>query len=398
MALNYSFTLFIFSGVLFYFYIKNKIKNRSLLEKTKWLNALIGSASEIVIATNQDGKIIMFNSAAEKMTGYTSEEVIDKEASLIFHDQQVKFETLVEKAKSGIPDVFEWTFVRKNGENFFVRLCITAIFDQKGEVIGYLEIAEDLSIYKQMLSTIEQQRVRMVESAKMSQLGEMASSIAHEINTPLAVITGKASLLIDDLRLEKIDIAKSISQLEKIEKTANQIAKIVKGLKTFSRNSERDPLEEGYLANIIESTLDLCHDRLEKSAISLRVSIPDDVLIFARASELSQVILNLVSNAADAVQNLPEKWIEIKAIKSEHKITIQITDSGNGIATSVVEKMMQPFFSTKEVGKGTGLGLSISKGIIESHNGNFYYDGTSEKTRFVIELPVKETQNDRASA
>lgn len=388
--------LFLSSSV--YLYFKNILKDRSLVEKTKWLNALVGSANEIVIATNPDGKIIMFNSAAEKMTGYSAEEVMDKETSEIFHESKIEFSDLVAKAKLGKPDVTQQIFINKFQEKFSVRLCLTAIFDRRGEVIGYLEIAEDLSIYNQMLSTIEQQRIRMVESAKMSQLGEMASSIAHEINTPLTVISGKSSLLIDDLKQGRNDTSKIINQLEKIEKTAIQIGKIVKGLKTFSRNSERDPLEETDLATLIESTLDLCHERLEKQSILIQVSVPQETLIFARASELSQVILNLISNAADAIQNLREKWIEINAFSKDKKIIIEITDSGNGIPASVVEKMMQPFFSTKEVGKGTGLGLSISKGIIESHNGNFYYDSNSVNTRFVIELPNRKIQTDRAVA
>lgn len=96
----------------------------------------------------------------------------------------------------------------------------------------------------------------------------------------------------------------------------------------------------------------------------------------------------MLTNACDAIENLNDKWLEVTVTKTTDVTVISITDSGSGISPEVSDKMMQPFYTTKEVGKGTGLGLSISQGIIASHNGSFYYDAKSPHTRFVIELPL----------
>ena len=106
-----------------------------------------------------------------------------------------------------------------------------------------------------------------------------------------------------------------------------------------------------------------------------------------RSTQIEQVLLNLLSNSYDAIVNTPGPWILIVVKSNGQTAEISVTDSGKGIAPEIVSKIMQPFYTTKEVGKGTGLGLSISLGIIKSHHGEFYYDQNSKNTRFVIQLP-----------
>jgi C4-dicarboxylate-specific signal transduction histidine kinase len=112
--------------------------------------------------------------------------------------------------------------------------------------------------------------------------------------------------------------------------------------------------------------------------------------VLCREVQLSQVIINLVNNASDAIIDLPEKWIELDVTKDEtgKKIIISLTDSGNGIPQEIAKKLMTAFFSTKGVGKGTGLGLSISQKIINEHQGDLFLDQSCQHTRFIIELPI----------
>ncbi len=110
----------------------------------------------------------------------------------------------------------------------------------------------------------------------------------------------------------------------------------------------------------------------------------------ARPTQISQVLLNLLNNSFDAIEERAEKWIRVRfEINSNKKILIiKVTDSGDGIPNEIVHKMMNPFFTTKDIGKGTGLGLSISKGIIEEHGGHLIYNAQSKNTEFVVELPI----------
>ena len=103
--------------------------------------------------------------------------------------------------------------------------------------------------------------------------------------------------------------------------------------------------------------------------------------------------MNLLANAHDAVFNLSDKWVELSLAEVDDQIQLMVTDSGNGIAPNIVEKMMQPFFTTKEVGKGTGLGLSISKGIIEDHQGTLKYNSQSPHTQFILTFPKSRSRS-----
>ncbi len=394
------------SGYLLFLNFKGK--DRSLVEKTKWLNSVINSAAHAVFATRPDGKIIMFNPAAEKMLGYKADELIGKQTSIIFYDpEEVALraqslskelnkkvepgrDTFTAKVLRDGSDTNEWTFYKKNQERINVRLCTTAIHNAQNQLIGYLGIAEDLTEQKKLLSTIEYQRAKMHSSAKMSLLGEMAGRIAHEINTPLAIINSHASVLREKINLSKDTREDNLNRLGKIEITVNRIAKIVKSLRSFSRNSEHDAKVLISVKSVIDSTLDLCNEKLTQDQVDLRLSIDDQAHIMARSTEIGQVLMNLINNSMDAISDLPEKWIDVKCYHENDRVLISVTDSGPGIPQSIIEKIMIPFFTTKEVGKGTGLGLSISKGIVESHDGTLEYDQSSPHTRFVLSLPAAQ--------
>lgn len=241
----------------------------------------------------------------------------------------------------------------------------------------YLETQEDL----------EGQRRKNVAHAKMSSLGEMASGIAHEINNPLAILQAKIFQMRKLVDAEPLNKAKIYEHADKMDDTVQRIAKIIKGLRSFSRNSEGDPMSISSAGAVIESTLEFCQARFKASAIVFKLSPIPEAYIKCRESQLAQVVLNLLNNSFDAVSGLDEKWISMDVKEKLSTIEIVITDSGKGIPTSVVEKMMFPFFTTKGVDKGTGLGLSISKGIVEEHGGKIHYDASCPNTCFIVTLP-----------
>jgi C4-dicarboxylate-specific signal transduction histidine kinase len=238
--------------------------------------------------------------------------------------------------------------------------------------------------YFYSMEQLEEQRKQAIQSAKLSSLGEMAGGIAHEINNPLTIIGSHAKIL---KRSNTTNDPKINESLDKIIVTTNRIAKIIKGLRSFSRDSFNDPYAPTSIAKIVSGTLELCHEKLKTNSIILKVSVPEDLEANCQEIQIAQVLMNLISNSVDAIEFLDDKWIEISAYDINNQIKLIVTDSGNKIPDEISEKIMLPFFTTKEVGKGTGLGLSISKGIVESHNGKFCFDKKAEHTTFVIELP-----------
>lgn len=237
---------------------------------------------------------------------------------------------------------------------------------------------------------INDQQLSLLNASKMSALGEMAGGIAHEINTPLAIISMKVEQLKDSIDENEFEIEDLNRALEVIKRTTNRIAKIVSGLRFFARDGSELPVVTVNLDSIIEETLSFCSEKMRLERIMLTVNrryINESVLIDCRSVEISQVLLNLLNNSSDAINPLPEKWIQLNIIENSDTVEINVIDSGLGIPKELQNKIMQPFFTTKEVGKGTGLGLSISRGIIDSHSGKFFIDTECVNTKFVIILP-----------
>jgi C4-dicarboxylate-specific signal transduction histidine kinase len=239
------------------------------------------------------------------------------------------------------------------------------------------------------MQELDDRKKSAIQTAKLTSLGEMASGIAHEINNPLAVISTRATQLRRQIERGQYDPEAFKASLLRINQTVDRIAKIIRGLKSFSRNAEQDAFDAVPLKSIVENTLELCNEKFRHQRVLLKVDTVPEAVLYCREAQLVQVLLNLLSNAYDAVERLDDRWTHVSfSIDQNEILSIMVTDSGEGIPEKIAQDIMQPFFSTKEVGKGTGLGLSISKGIIEDHKGNFYLDQKSKNTRFVIELPV----------
>ncbi len=234
---------------------------------------------------------------------------------------------------------------------------------------------------------------QLIYSSKMSSLGEMAGGVAHEINNPLAIIVGKASRLKRIFSREQWTADEKIKILkdtEDIIDTSERIAKIISGLKTFSRNADKDPFVLTEIKSLVNDSLALCQEKFKHLSVELIVGVIPDLTIECRPTQISQVLINLLNNALDAVTQLPEKWVRLDISEvAPHHVRFTVRDSGLGIPEEVLNKLMQPFFTTKDVGKGTGLGLSISKGIAEAHQGTLRYDSSSKNTSFQFEVAIQ---------
>lgn len=287
-------------------------------------------------------------------------------------------------------EIFEFR-IRKHdtGETRYIEANGAMELDENKNPYRLVGMNRDITDKKNIELALEDERVARISTAKMAALGEMASGIAHEINNPLTIVS------ISSAKVQKILIDENImseelsANLERIDSTVKRIAKVVRGLQSFSRNSHGDRPELVSLQSIIGETLEISKERFRNRSIELIMLLPtESLMILARPSQIAQVILNLLNNSYDAIESLPDRWIEIKLSSNQEFHLLEIIDSGPGIPKEIQEKMMQPFFTSKEVGKGTGLGLSISKGIVENHNGSLIYDVESKNTRFILKFPI----------
>lgn len=243
---------------------------------------------------------------------------------------------------------------------------------------------------KKRTDIINEQQMNLAHASKMSSLGEMAAGIAHEINNPLTIISMKCSVLKKYIAQNMPDAAVANKSIVEIENTVTRIAKIIRGLKNLSRDGSSEGFSPYKLRDLMEEVLGLCIENLKHNAIELFIDLKNpiyDEVIECRQIQLSQVFINLLGNAADAIQDLPERWIKIECRRLITGVEFRITDSGTGIPLEIQHKIFQPFFTTKPVGKGTGLGLSLSSSMVHDHHGTFSIDNDCPNTCFVITLP-----------
>lgn len=235
------------------------------------------------------------------------------------------------------------------------------------------------------ITELKQMQTSLLAQSKMASLGEMAAGIAHEINNPLSIILGRAHLL-----KEKALDKKMKSDLSSIEQNCIRIEKIVRSLKSVSRNSSNDPFEDVGVLNLVEEGFVIATERFRERNLQLQIIIDDQISKFdrtkARPSEIIQVLVNLLNNAFDAIQDQKEGWARVGVNLDDGYFLIEVVDSGPKIAPEVAEHMMEPFFTTKAPGKGTGLGLSVSKQFIENHQSKLLYDSASPNTRIYFKL------------
>ena len=235
---------------------------------------------------------------------------------------------------------------------------------------------------------------KLAASAKMSALGEMAGGIAHEINTPLATMGLLAHRMRSYISEGKFDVPALLKLTDRMSETVTRVSKIIIGLRTFSRDGSSDPFVMVPVQEVLDVTMSLCIEKLKHADIELRADgIRPDLMIRCRQVQLAQVFLNLIGNSVDAISGLSEKWVQVTAEHSGEGVRLAFTDSGSGIPDHVIEKLFQPFYTTKELGKGTGLGLSISRGIIAAHEGTLEVDRSCKNTRFVLFLPDKGSED-----
>jgi signal transduction histidine kinase/GAF domain-containing protein len=263
----------------------------------------------------------------------------------------------------------------------WLRWIIQPWKDALDEIGGLIIMAENISERKET-------QARLAQNSKLSALGEMAGGIAHEINNPLSIIKGYIDLFKRHASRETLTNELLIQYIDKMDSTVGRISKIVNGMRRFSRESSFDDKSPYSLNKIIDETLDICLERIINNGTALTVDyFKNEPMVFCRSVEISQVLLNLINNSFQAISTLSRPWIKIVCVEHEKSFEMKIIDSGSGISKSIVNKLFQPFFTTKDIGIGTGLGLSISRGIIEDHQGSLQYVEDSTNTTFSIQLP-----------
>ncbi len=354
------------------------VQHEKELELLRFSEVIHQTVNPIQI-TNPEGKIIYANPAYVNISGYTREELIGKNPSVLNSGKHGKefWKKVWAKILTGQQWVGQIQNKRKSGELFHTELVISPIVDEQKKVIGYLGAHRDITEQK----ILERQVVR---SQKMETFGTLAAGIAHEVGNPLTSISSLVQLVqrqsSDDFVQEKLELVKN---------QINRISKILRELVDFSRPSTHD-IKDVSVNLIIREALNIVQYGKKSRATVFDVALEENLaMIHAVPDQLLQVYLNILMNAVDACEGMRGHIFVSSALQGEC-IEAVFKDNGSGISEKNIGKLFDPFFTTKEVGKGTGLGLWVSLGIVRNFGGDIFVESEEGKsTTFTVRLPVK---------
>lgn len=376
-----------------YVSIRNDITERKKAEeRIREQAALLSKARDAIFVCSLDDTILYWNESAERIYGWTSDEVIGKDViKFLFGTNQEQFA----RVRKTILDKGEWigelTQFTKNGETKIIESRCSLARDDNGKPDYILAINTDIT----QRMKIESQLLR---AQRMESIGTLAGGIAHDLNNILSPIL----MAVEILKL-KTDDADALQWLSILQTNSERGADMVKQVLSFARGieGERIPIT---LRSLVKEIIKILSETLPKS-ISIKTNITTDLsLVSADATQIHQVLMNLCVNARDAMPRGGEITITLENItidenyvltnleaKQGNYVLISVADTGTGIKPDVVERIFEPFYTTKEVGKGTGLGLSTALTIIKSHGGFInVYSEPGNGTRFEIYLPAIE--------
>ncbi|MCL4509724.1 MAG: PAS domain S-box protein [Bacteroidetes bacterium] len=368
---------------------------RILEERLELFHSAFEHSTDAITITKVDGTIIDVNDAFTKIFGYTREEVIGKTTALVKskHSTRDFYNQMWESLDKHDQWKGEIINCRKDGMEIPVWLTITPIY-LDGKKIGYMGIESDISERK----NLEQQ---LIQTEKLATIGQLAAGIAHEIGTPLNIISGNAEYMLLDMK----ESEKGCQELLTIISQTKRMTQLMRQLLDFARPNILS-LEPVNVNAVIKGVLDFVRLQFKMNDIEVKTNLEENLpKVYGDPALLYQVFLNTIVNAFQAMTRGGELRIHTSAENdgvNKGKIIVRIKDTGEGIQPENIERVFTPFFTTKEPGKGTGLGLAVTRRIVQEHNGTIKIDsevgkGTAVVIMFNAFEPQKKSESKRKS-
>lgn len=348
-------------------------------------------------ARDLDGKVIYVNPAFCRMTGFDSDELVGTTPPMPYWIPEQIDETFAmhQAVLAGMapPDGFEMTFQRKSGEHFHALVYEAKLIDGNGKHTGWMASVLDITERKHAEELARQQQAQLQFTSRLVTMGEMASTLAHEINQPLAAIASYNAGCLNLLARPGCATDDIKPALEKIGAQAQRAGKIIRRVHDFVRKSEpkRAPCS---LKDVVDDCLGFIEADARKHRIRIETHIPDLPPILADRLMLEQVLLNLMRNGMEAMSGNEEadRLLSVRVEQGAHELSVCVVDQGCGIAPENHDKLFTAFFTTKQ--DGMGIGLSICRSIVEFHRGRLWADNntnspTGRGTIFTFTLPLE---------
>lgn len=376
--------------------IQRKQADEGVRESEHKFRSFIEQSVDGIFLADEAGKVTAWNQAMENITASSAGSQIGRTIWEVMHatypprlrtprsldDLRKLFEAIYREGISpNLNRLDERLLVGAGGKHHYVQVMMFPIQTRKGLMLG--GVMRDVTSQKQM-------EISLFASQKLADLGTLAAGVAHELNSPLQVITGQSEDLINDIvQGNLIDNDRLKQDLEMINRNAWRSAKIIRSLLTYARPSA-EQVEMLDINSMIKDTLLLIEHQLKSwMGIRIQTELADDLpAIPCDRTQMSQVLINLLTNARDAMPQGGQITIVSRNDVDLQQVVLEVKDTGAGIPDELKDKIFTPFFTTKTIGKGTGLGLSLVMGIIQAHGGEISVESKlNVGTTFIIHLP-----------
>ena len=339
------------------------------------LAAIVESSDDAIISKTLEGKIVSWNPGAERIYGYTAEEMLGLPISLLVPpDRSEEVPSILERLGHGERlEHFETTRVRKDGRRIEVSVTISPIRDSTGAVVGASVITRDITEQKRAEETLRRNLDEIAHLNRVAALGEMVTSLAHELNQPLAAILTNAEAASKFLNRKSPNLARVRECLTAIAADDERAAEVIKRLRALLKK-DQSQVSLIDLNEVVSDALRLVNNDATLRETRVRIeSRPKLPLVLGDRVQLCQVVLNLLVNGLQAAAEQPptERWVLVRTVESDGGgVELTVEDSGKGIAEGDLARVFEPFFTTKR--EGLGMGLSISQSIVQANGGRIW--------------------------
>ena len=375
------------------------------LQKTNQaLQAIIDASPLAIFTLDHDLRVTSWSPAAERIFGWSKKEAIGQYNPIVPEEKWGEFKALISKVLSGSgysnSEVMRQT---KDGRAIYVNVSTEPLRDSSGKVVGAMGVIQDITERKRAEKEKDRLEAQLTQAQKMESIGTLAGGIAHDFNNILSAIIGYSELAIEDVS----EPQKAKREIKEVLKAADRAKELAKHILTFSRKTdvEYSPIA---LRTVVKDSIKMLRSVIP-TTIDIQQDLTDSGLIMSNPTQINQILLNLCTNASHAmdktggVLKISLKRVNINKETEAHELNLHlgnylilsVSDTGHGIPSEILDRIFEPYFTTKEMGRGTGLGLSVVHGIVISHGGNIICKSTPGKgTSFEIFLPEIESMKE----
>ena len=358
------------------------------------LAAVVESSDDAIISKTLDGVITSWNRGAERIYGYSASEVTGKSATLLFPSRNAdELRGILERVQRGEGlEHYETRQVRKDGIEIDVSLTISPMKNTSGEIIGACVITRDITELKKAAEELQAAQAQVAHMSRATTMGELAASIAHEVNQPLGAIVTNGYACLRWLNRAEPNLEEVRAAVDAMVRQGERAGEVIQKIRSLlgNRPPQMSPVDMNELVNEV---LILTRNEIVRRGVAFRTELaPDLPVIKGDSVQLQQVLLNLILNALEAMSasTQPESELLITSqMEGPGRIGVAVHDSGVGIDTKNMDRLFRPFYTTKAA--GMGMGLSISRSIIEAHGGRLGRCQTPDQARPFISGYQQET-------